>query len=222
MDFGRFRRFLITFLTGRTALAETENMEEHNGISGGAVEETLSAEESLSAGEPLQAGESEPMSESELQVTVQMTTGALYDYMIRHAYTGASGILGTCFGFLGILVFAKTGGWLYLIMGIVLILYLPVVLAKNAAFQMKLNPVYKKPLVYDFSAEGIRVTQGETSQSLRWEQCTKAVSTGKSILLYTGKNNASIFPRKDLGTDAGALIAVLAKYLEPNKMKIRF
>lgn len=160
--------------------------------------------------------------ESELRVTVQMTAGVLYDYMIRHAYTGAAGILGTCFGFLGLLVFARTGGFLYLIMGIVLILYLPVVLAKNAAVQMKLNPVYKKPLVYDFDADGVHVTQGETSQSLAWEQCTKAVSTGKSILLYTGKNNASIFPRKDLGEDATALIAILAKYMDPKKMKIRF
>jgi len=184
--------------------------------------ETEATEISETAEETAAEAVVEPAREAELSVTVRMTAGVLYDYMIRHAYTSASGILGTCFGVLGLLVYAKSGGFLYLIMGIVLILYLPVVLAKNAAVQMKLNPVYKEPLHYEFDSEGVHVSQGESAQSLTWEQCTKAVSTGKSILLYTGKNNASIFPRKDLGEDASALIAILAKYLDPKKMKIRF
>ena len=39
---------------------------------------------------------------------VTMDSKILYDYMINHAYTGSSGILGTCFGVLGILFFLKT------------------------------------------------------------------------------------------------------------------
>ena len=160
--------------------------------------------------------------DSELQVTVRMTTGILYDYMLRHAYTSAAGILGTCFGVLGILLYFRLGNLLYLIMGIVLLLYLPVTLWTKSVTQMKLNPVFRKPLSYELGADGIRVTQEESTQSLTWDQCTKAVSTGKSILLYSGKNNATIFPRKDLGNDAGALIAILAKYMDPGKMKVRF
>lgn len=165
--------------------------------------------------------EQEPEAEVELSFPVQMSASLLYDYLIHHAYTGSSGILGTCFGILGLIAYAKTHFILYLILGIVLILYLPVNLRYRASLQM-LQPVMKQPLNYEFSETGFTVSQGETRQSVRWEQCTKAVSTSLSIVVYTGKNNASVFPRKQLGGQLTDLLAVIAKYMDPKKVKIRY
>ncbi|MBP3296844.1 MAG: YcxB family protein [Lachnospiraceae bacterium] len=162
-----------------------------------------------------------PEAEAELSFPVQMNASVLYDYLIHHAYTGSSGILGTCFGVLGLLAYAKTHFLLYLILGIVLILYLPVTLRYRAGLQM-LQPVMKQPLNYEFSETGFTVSQGETRQSVSWEQCTKAVSTSLSIVIYTGKNNASVFPRKQLGGQLTELLAVIARYMDPKNVKIRY
>lgn len=158
----------------------------------------------------------------EITLDVNMNAGVLYDYMLNHAYSGASGILGTCFGFLGIVFFARTHFPLYLIMGLLLIFYLPVHLRYRAAVQMQATDTFKKPLHYVVDVNGISVSQEEQTQCVSWEQCLKAVSTRKSIVVYTGKNNATIFPRADLGEYTAALIAVIAENMDPKRVKIRY
>lgn len=158
----------------------------------------------------------------EVTLDVHMSAGILYDYMLNHSYSGASGILGTCFGFLGIVAFARTHFPLYLIMGILLIFYLPVHLRYRAAVQMQMTEAFKKPLHYVVNREGISVSQGDQTERVSWEQCLKAVSTRKSIVVYTGKQNATIFPRADLGEYTAALIAVIVENMDPKRVKIRY
>lgn len=155
---------------------------------------------------------------------VHMNQDVLYDYMVHHAYTGAGGILGTCFGFMGIMAFfqADERNWLFLIIGLILIFYLPINLKYKAFMQMKLTEEFKKPLHYEIGAEGIQISQDDTVQAVEWSQCYKAVSTRLSIVVYTGKRNASVFPRKDLGDNLPSLIAVIAENMDPKKVKIRF
>ncbi|MBR1471370.1 MAG: YcxB family protein [Lachnospiraceae bacterium] len=182
------------------------------------------AETPVQAGEAAGNGKEQPAAETqeaELRCSVQMDAHVLYDYLLHHAYSGASGILGSCFGVAGLLMFARTHYPLYLVLGILLIIYLPVNLRYRAGVQM-LSPVMKKPLEFAFSAAGYTVSQEGVTQSVSWEQCTKAVSTGKSIVIYTGKNNASIFPRQQLGGQLTELLAIIGKYMDPKKVKIRY
>lgn len=158
----------------------------------------------------------------EINVDVHMNAKVLYDFLLNHAYSGASGILGTCFGFLGVLFFIKTQYPLYLLLGVILILYYPVNLRYKASLLMQSVEAYKQPLHYLVNEDGITVSQGETTENVTWEQCLKAVSTKKSILIYTGKRNATIFPREDLQEYTSALIAVIAENMEPGRVKIRY
>ena len=162
--------------------------------------------------------------EKVFEISISMTSPALYDYLVYHAYSGASGILGTCFGALGIILFLRSGceNYLALILGILLIFYLPVTLKISSLKQMQLNPVFKEPLNYRLDSKGITVWQGETTQTLSWDKCVKAVSTRQSILVYTGKKNASVFPRKQLAARFPDFVGTLAHYMEPKKVKIRY
>ena len=54
-----------------------------------------------------------------------------------------------------------------------------------------------------------------------WGNMYKAVSTPKSIILYTTRVNAFIFPRKDLGTDIPKLMEIISVNMDPKKVKIR-
>ena len=161
----------------------------------------------------------------EISLSVSMNANLLYDYLIYHAYSNAAGILGTCVGALGVLVFLAQPGVnrvMYLILGVILIFYAPVSLKIRSMQLMQLSETYKKPLDYVLNAEGITVSQGEVSQTMSWDKCVKAVSTRQSIVLYTGKNNASIFPRKQLGDKLPALVAVFAENMDPKKVRIRY
>lgn len=112
--------------------------------------------------------------------------------------------------------------FIYLIAGVVLIAYLPCSLFMRAAQQVQNTPSFKKPLHYKLTDEGIRVSQGENEENQGWDSCVKAVSTSRSIIIYTSKTAASIFPKKDLGDKKEALIKIISTNMPPKKVKIRF
>lgn len=156
----------------------------------------------------------------EMEFDVQITKKDLYDYQLHHAYTSPSGLFGTIVGCLFIVGFINTGTPLYLIIGAFVILYFPWTLRIKAASQAQM-PVFKKPLHYRLSEEGLEVSTEEEKQLVPWESITKASSTGRTILLYTSKVNAFLFPKRVLGERNGEFVQVLSRYVAPDRIKIR-
>lgn len=157
----------------------------------------------------------------ELEFDVKITSSALYDYMLYHTYTSLSGIMGTMVGAFILIAFFNTGYTIYLIAGVVLLLYLPCSLRLKAKAQALNTPAFKNPLHYRLTEEGIEVSQGEETQMQVWEDLYKAVSTRSSIIVYTSKVSASIFPRKDLKELTPAVIEKISTHMPPDKVKIR-
>lgn len=82
-------------------------------------------------------------------------------------------------------------------------------------------PVFKKPLHYRLSEEGIEISTEDEKQLVPWESVTKAVATGKTVMLYTSKINAFLFPKRELGERSAELVQVISRYVSPDKVKIR-
>jgi hypothetical protein len=158
----------------------------------------------------------------ELEFDVKITASAMYDYLLYHTYTSLSGLLGTIVGVFLIMAFISTKYPIYLIAGIVIIVYLPGSLFLRANQQVVNTPAFKQPLHYKMTDEGISVSQGESEEKQSWDSCYKAVSTSKSIILYTSRTTASIFPKSDLGENKDALIQMISTHMPPKKVKIRF
>jgi hypothetical protein len=158
----------------------------------------------------------------ELEFDVKITASAMYDYLLYHTYTSLSGLLGTIVGVFLIMAFVATKYPIYLIAGLVLILYLPCTLFLRANQQVVNTPAFKKPLHYKMTDEGISVSQGESEEKQSWDSCYKAVSTSKSIIVYTSRTTASIFPKSDLGDKKDALVQMISTHMPPQKVKIRF
>ena len=159
---------------------------------------------------------------NQLEFDVKITSGDLYDYMLRHTYHSAQGLLGTCVGVFAIFIFLNNFQPLYLIMGIVIILYLPWTLYLKSGQQVQNNPAFKEPLHYAFDEEGITVCQGEVSEKQNWKDMHRAVATGRSIIVYTNRVNACIFPRKQLGGMEQQVLAYISTHMEPKKVNIRY
>lgn len=157
----------------------------------------------------------------EVEFDVQMTSADLYDYMLHHTYTSASGLIGSVAGALMVVAGASGGGILCLIAGIIVLLYLPGTLFLKAKQQFLSNPSFKKPLHFKMTEEGIEVSQGENTEKQKWEDMKKAVSTMRSIVVYTSAVNASIFPKRELGEKSPAVIEMISTHMPPRKVKIR-
>lgn len=156
-----------------------------------------------------------------LELDVKIESKDLYDYMLRHSYSSPSGILGSCFGALLVVLAVLTGQWMYLVFGIIMLAYLPWTLFLRSKKQALTNAGFQKPLHYVLDDTGVTISQGEESVQYLWEEMVKAVSTGRSIILYTSPVNATLFPRRELGDKTVAVIEMISTHMPANKVKIR-
>ena len=159
-----------------------------------------------------------------VETDIKLTVGDLYDYNLRHSYTQIPTLLATIAGIAGIAVgiYWRQQYWLMMvIIGALLVFYMPITLLVKSSQTMALSPAMKNPVHYLLNEDGITVSQGEQSQTLPWSGVHKAVSTGRSIILYTSKNSASVFPRKQVGESLPLLIQTISANLDPKRNKIK-
>ena len=152
---------------------------------------------------------------------VKMTTGKMYDYMLRHTFTSFAGVLGELLGILlvaGSFIYSR---WIYLVIGIVCIFYQPVALYWRSSRQVKSTPAFAAPLHYVLDDTGVAVTSGEETESLPWEKMYKAVSTSRSVILYTNRVTACIFPKEDMGDKKDDVIRIISAHMDPKQVNIR-
>lgn len=156
-----------------------------------------------------------------LEFDVKITANDLYDYMLYHTYHGTQGLIGSCVGAMAILLFLANHQVIYLIAGIVLLVYLPWNLFIKSRQQMLATPAFKKPLHYTLNEEGICVSQDGVTECQKWEDLHKAVATSKSIIVYTSKIHACIFPRREFAAQEQEVIGYISTHMDPKKVNIR-
>jgi hypothetical protein len=156
-----------------------------------------------------------------IQITVKIEAGDLYDYMLMHSYNSPAGILGSTFGAVLIVFALATKQWMFIVLGLIMLLYLPWSLFIRSRRQILSNPSFQEPLQYTLDQEGLTISQGQEEGRMAWEDMYKAVSTSRSIILYTSRVNATIFPKRQLGDQKVAVIEMISTHMPPAKVKIR-
>jgi hypothetical protein len=159
--------------------------------------------------------------EKMIDCDVKITSGDLYDYNLKYAFGKPVNIIAEVLGFAAVVYGIASGNIPLAVIGVVVILYLPLTLRLRTAQTAALSPVFKNPLHYHLDDEGITVSQGEESQTVSWDSCLKAVSTSRSILLFTSKTSATIFPRNQLGDKTALVIRCISEHMSPDRVKIR-
>lgn len=157
-----------------------------------------------------------------VELDVKIEAGDLYDFMLIHTYNSSSGLLGSVVGALAVLTGLVKGEVLFVVLGGVLLFYLPWTLFLKSRKQVLENPVFAQPLHYVLDETGIAVSQGENREHQNWSEMVKAVSTRRSIIVYTSKNGATIFPRKQMQDKTTSVIQIICTNMEPKKVKIRY
>ena len=156
----------------------------------------------------------------EVQFDVKMTRGVLQDYMLHNGYNKPLAIV---VNVMGILMFVSmffgfglgTG-----FIGLVILLYIPVVTWSRASKIMKKDRFQEESFIM-LNDNGITKVEGNETKRIDWENVSKAVSTRKSIIVFTEDQKACIFPRKDMGEKTAAVIQAISTHVSPDKIKIR-
>jgi hypothetical protein len=162
------------------------------------------------------------------QVDIQITDKDMYRFNMHHAYTGFQGIFATVIGLLVLVVAGLTWGRvsitysvLYVVFGIVFLIYTPVALKSRSKRQMLLSPVLKEPMHYTFDEAGVHVAIGEEQADLEWKMIYKMISTGKQLLIYSTRINAYILPLEQVQEQYPAIKELAEKNLEPFRCKFK-
>ncbi|HKM33416.1 MAG TPA: YcxB family protein [Lachnospiraceae bacterium] len=156
-----------------------------------------------------------------IEFDVHMNSGDLYDYMLKNTYNSFSGLFGSLVGALMIVAGIYVKRPFMLTAGVILLIYLPWTLFIKSKQQALNSPAFKEPLHYVLDDEGIHVSQKDTVKIQKWDDIVKAVSTGRSLIVYTSPMNAFIFPKRDLGDYTSQVIQVISTHLPAKKVKIK-
>ena len=156
-----------------------------------------------------------------------MTRNVMFDFMVHTAYTSLSGILGVVFGgivfVMGIQqtmegVYHMAGAF-FLFAGIFLVGN-PINMWTRSKVQVEKSPMFQKPITYELTEEGVRVSQDEQSILNEWKEFRCAVSTKRSVILYVTKVRALIFPKESLGEQYEAALEMIHTHMPPKKVRI--
>lgn len=159
---------------------------------------------------------------------VKMTTKYMLDFMVYHQYTSFSGLLGAVIGVLGLAMGISTISKgdvpaampMFLIAALFLVAT-PMTMRNRAKLQVEKSEMFKNPLEYEFTEEGVYVRQGEQEVLNKWDEFSRAVSTGKSVVLYVTRMRAIIFPKECMGDKHEEVLKAIQTHMPPAKVKIK-
>lgn len=110
---------------------------------------------------------------------------------------------------------------LYIGISIFLLVYMPATLWLRAKQSITASPVLSQSLHYQVDTEGFTVTQGEASGVLAWKQIYKMVSTKSLVLVYSGRLNAYVIPREQLGEQYIPLAKLATEKLPKYRVRMK-
>ncbi len=156
-----------------------------------------------------------------VEMDVKIEAKDLYDYLLMHAYHSSYGLILSCVGAVVVILGVVRGVPFYVFWGLLLLLCTPVTLFFGSRMQIKRNPAFRKPLHYVLDEQGITISQDGEEQHQDWADMVKAVSTGRSIIVYTSAVNATIIPKREMGDKKTDVIEIISTHMPPRKVNIK-
>lgn len=163
-----------------------------------------------------------------IEFDITLTPKDMYRFLMYQLYTGLQGwlflitsilLFVTAFVTLGDVPQQKTAG--YLVFAFIFLVFQPISMKQRAKHAVTASPVLSRPLHYAVGENGFLVTQDGESAELLWEQIYKMVATKHNVLVYSGRINAYVIPREQLGSNYGPLAELANAKLEKYRVKMK-
>lgn len=156
----------------------------------------------------------------EVKFSVQITVKDMFAFLMHHSYRGMSLIADAIvtFGAIGLLIAGFGKGDMGKTVALIFVALLftvvhPLQLYFRAKKQVTKNEVFKNPLDYVLTDEGISMSQGEETQAFAWEDVYQIKEYRSQILVYTGRVYACIWPKRALADCENEVRELFRKHL---------
>lgn len=157
--------------------------------------------------------------EDGVSVTVNMRVKYMYSFLFQHVHRSLQGLIGVGISLAALVMFFMSIGknvdgtrmFIMLVIGLLFTVINPILILFRAARQVTLSPVYKQPLTYVFTEQGITVKQGEQSQFVEWKKLVMVRKTASVLILYTNRNSGSILAFQELGEKKDEVIRLITE-----------
>ena len=156
----------------------------------------------------------------QVEFDVQIDTGAIFDYMIKQAYSGTPGIAAAAAGAVLLLLFGRTGNAFCLAAGLIVLAGFPALLYRKAKRREK-DPDFGGSVHYRLTEEGMEAVRPGKRDFRKWEEVERAVSTTKSVLVLLPGSDACIFPREQLKDSLIPAVEMISTHVPAKKVNIR-
>lgn len=166
--------------------------------------------------------------EKEVKFSVQMTVKTMYYFLMYHGYHGFAGIANLILsgGALVLLLLGvgKDDSFARLMLLLIALLFTvinPIYLFYKAAKQVKLTPMFLKPLYYTVNEKGILVSQEQEELLTEWKEVSKVVETKQAYYVYLSLTRSFLFPKEFLKDQEEKFRKLLREKLDSKKCKLR-
>lgn len=159
---------------------------------------------------------------------VILTDKDMFRFNMYHTYHGFRGIFAAVIGILILVAARVTAGKvasiytaLYIILGIIFLIYMPVSLYLNSKRQISSSEVFRHPLHYKVDEEGVHVSQNNQGAALLWNQIYRIICTKSNVIIYSSRINAYIIPRNTICENYEIIIQLAESHLEKYRLKLK-
>ena len=159
---------------------------------------------------------------------VTLSPKDLYRFNMYQTYTGVQGWSSIALGILGFVMAGisfqngKTSyTLLYIAVGFLFLLYIPVALWFRAKETLKTNKVLAGTLHYEITEKNIHVSQGKETGDMEWQAIYKIVANAKQILIYSNRKSAYIIPMEQMGDQYATFRTLAEQKLEKYKLRMK-
>lgn len=157
----------------------------------------------------------------QIEFDVKMRTRDIYKFLLCHTYSGFGGWFGVILSVIAIVLlvtdfnsYDDAGKMVLIMIALAFTVVNPIMLLSKAKQQVLTNAVYKKPLHYAFTEDGIKVSQEEQEETMSWDRLQKTRQFSGVFIVYTSRVHAFIFPLDQLGELADAVTNCVAAHLD--------
>lgn len=166
--------------------------------------------------------------DKKVTLKIELKVADMYEFLLRHTYTSVIGLVGVMISLIALVLFFLNLSdsdmqqrVLLLVIASLFTIINPIQLRMKARQQVSLNPMFKIPLEYEFSNEGITVRQNEQQNDLQWQDAYKVVETKKLIIIYFSKATGFILPKGQMENQKEDLISLIKANVEEGKCKLK-
>ena len=162
-----------------------------------------------------------------MEFDVTLTERDMVRFNLYHTYSKFSSwfamVVAVFAFFVAFWSFGRVSGTMtviYVLIGALVLIYLPLNTVLSAKHRIRLMPEVLEPLHYRIDETGVTVSKNADTAELPWSEVFRIVGVKTAVYIYSSRIHAYVIPREALGENGEALRKLAAEHLEARRVRL--